>query len=253
MPHTMLCPNGYFFDMETYLKMARKDRGIVFGVDTSLINPIDGSDVATAVADALDDASTTIDLGNTTLFPGDVGQLSTGIVRTTRGGTTMHETTAASEGTKMARIRRAVFARHSNPLSAWSRWATIPAVMVPLWTRHWSDAGVVTAWFTINALVFPKPQHNRAYATRAMLGEEQWLVERPRDAALVVNAAASSAGVVAMFGARGRHLKTTVAGTGLQMALTLVYWELMVRRYDRTRSGNLISGASPGTGDPQGV
>ncbi|WP_275040990.1 hypothetical protein [Nocardiopsis valliformis] len=31
-----------------------------------------------------------------------------------------------------ARLRRAVFARHSNPWSAWTRWASIPLVLVPV-------------------------------------------------------------------------------------------------------------------------
>lgn len=150
----------------------------------------------------------------------------------------MSESAPVPARTVIARLRRAVFARHSNPLSAWSRWATIPAVMVPFWTRNWVHAGLVTGWFTINALVFPEPRHDRAYATRAMLGEEQWLIDRPRDAALAVNAAASSAGVIAMVGARRHHRKTTIVGTVLQMALTLAYWELMVRRYDRTPAGD---------------
>lgn len=33
-----------------------------------------------------------------------------------------------------------VFARHSNPWSAWTRWLSTPLVLVPLWTRRWSHA-----------------------------------------------------------------------------------------------------------------
>lgn len=153
----------------------------------------------------------------------------------------MDEHTCRPGRTPVARIRRAIFARHSHPLSAWSRWGTIPLVMVPLWTRRWRHAGLVSTWFVVNALIFPKPRHDHAYATRAMLGEEQWLTERPRDAALVVNAAASAAGIVAMIGARRRHPASTLVGTVFQMALTLVYWELMVRYRDHRRPDETLS------------
>jgi hypothetical protein len=80
----------------------------------------------------------------------------------------------------IARLRRKVFERHANPLSAWSRWGTTPLILVPVWTRKWTHAVPVLAWMIANAVVFPKPEHERAWATRAVLGEEMWIVERPR-------------------------------------------------------------------------
>ena len=49
----------------------------------------------------------------------------------------------------------------------------------------------IALWLTVNPLVFGKPAHHRAWSTRAMLGEELWISRRPRDAAMVVSAAAS--------------------------------------------------------------
>ena len=91
------------------------------------------------------------------------------------------------------RLRRKVFERHANPMSAWSRWATTPLVLVPMWTRKWTHAVPVLVWMVANAIVFPKPEHERAWATRAVLGKERWIVDRPRDAAMAVNAQASPA------------------------------------------------------------
>lgn len=132
-----------------------------------------------------------------------------------------------------ARARRAVFARHSNPWSAWSRWATTPLVMVPVWTRRLPHAAAVAAWFAINPVIFPKPAHDRAWATRAMLGEEQWLVDRRKDAGLAVNTVATAAGVTALIAARRRRPVLAATATAAQMALLLVYWELMARYFDR--------------------
>ena len=45
-----------------------------------------------------------------------------------------------------ADLKHNVFARHSNPWSAWTRWLSTPLVLVPLWTRRWSHAAIVGAW-----------------------------------------------------------------------------------------------------------
>lgn len=134
---------------------------------------------------------------------------------------------------KVARVRRAIFARHCNPWSAWTRWASTPLTLVPVWTRRWSHAVVIGLWMAINPFVFGKPADQRNWATRAMLGEEQWITRRPKDAAAAVSLATSAVAVVGVVAARRRRLGTAAAATAVQMALTLVYWELMVRYFDR--------------------
>ena len=103
-----------------------------------------------------------------------------------------------STGT-VARLRRATFARHSNPWSAWSRWASTPLVLIPVWTRRRRDAALVTGWLAVNPVLFPRPSNQQAWATRAMLGEEQWIVDRPGDASMVLSAATSAVAVVALI------------------------------------------------------
>lgn len=138
---------------------------------------------------------------------------------------------------RLARVRRAVFARHSNPWSAWTRWVTAPLVLVPVWSRRWTHAAAVAAWFAVNPVIFPEPADRRAWATRAVLGEELWILDRPKDAALAVNAIASAAGVAAFVAARRRRAVPAATATAAQMALLLVYWELMARYLDRHQQG----------------
>ena len=133
----------------------------------------------------------------------------------------------------VARVRRAVFARHCHPWSAWTRWASTPLILVPIWTRRWAHAVWIALWLTVNPLVFGKPAHHRAWSTRAMLGGELWISRRPRDAAMVVSAAASAAALGAIFAARRHRLRPALIALGLQMALTLVYWQLMARYFER--------------------
>ncbi|MDA2809283.1 hypothetical protein O4J56_01415 [Nocardiopsis sp. RSe5-2] len=140
------------------------------------------------------------------------------------------------EGTGViARARRAVFARHCNPWSAWTRWATTPLILVPLWTRNWKHAVAVGAWFAVNPVLFPEPEDDSDWATRAMLGEELWITERPKDAALAVQAVASAANTVAAVSAWRRKAVPAAAGTAVMMGLTMVYWAQMARYYEESK------------------
>jgi hypothetical protein len=47
-----------------------------------------------------------------------------------------------------------MFIRHSNPWSAWSRWATTPSALMPVWTRRRDQAALIAAWFAVNPLLF---------------------------------------------------------------------------------------------------
>ena len=135
-----------------------------------------------------------------------------------------------------ANFKRAVFERHSNPWSAWTRWASAPLVLVPVWRRSGRDAALVGAWLTVNPVVFGRPSHERAWATRAVLGEELWIAEPRMDAAMVVDIAATAAGLAAIVAAYRRRAMPAAAATALEMMLLMAYWELMARNYDRRRA-----------------
>jgi hypothetical protein len=85
----------------------------------------------------------------------------------------------------------------------------------------------------VNPVIFGRPAHDRAWATRAVLGEEQWIAERPMDTAMAVNIAATVAGLVAMVAARRRRAMPAAAATAVEMGLLMAYWELMARYHDR--------------------
>ena len=131
-------------------------------------------------------------------------------------------------------VKRAVFARHSNPWSAWTRWASAPLMLVPVWRRSWRDAVLVGVWMGVNPVVFGKPANDQAWSTRAVLGEEQWIAERPMDAAMAVEVATTAAALVAMVAASRHCPIPAAAATACEMGLLLAYWELMARYYGRS-------------------
>lgn len=130
-----------------------------------------------------------------------------------------------------ARLKRWVFARHSNPLSAWSRWASIPLVVLPFWKRSTRAGTAVAAWMLLNPIVFPKPRNEQAWATRAMLGEELWSERLRFDTASVVNAASTAAMTVSIAGAWRQSARQTFPAAAAQLTLTLVFWKLMADFY----------------------
>lgn len=112
-------------------------------------------------------------------------------------------------------------------------------ILVPPWTRRGRHAAWIALWLTVNPFVFGKPAHHRAWSTRAMLGEELWISRRPRDAAMVVSALASVAALGAIVAAGRRRARPAALAVAAQMALTLLYWEQMVRYLERERRASV--------------
>lgn len=73
------------------------------------------------------------------------------------------------------------WARHANPWSGWTRFATLPLLALAGWSRvwigHWWLAilAVLCAWLWINPRLFAPPRHWNAWITRGVLGERLWL------------------------------------------------------------------------------
>jgi uncharacterized protein YbjT (DUF2867 family) len=66
--HTVVCPTGFFSDMEEFLSMARSGRVYLFGDGSNRINPIHGADLAEVCADVLESAESQIDVGGPEVF-----------------------------------------------------------------------------------------------------------------------------------------------------------------------------------------
>ncbi len=68
LEHTVICPSGFFSDMEEFLSMARSGRVYLFGDGSSRINPIHGADLAEVCADALSKPISHLDVGGPEVF-----------------------------------------------------------------------------------------------------------------------------------------------------------------------------------------
>jgi hypothetical protein len=133
------------------------------------------------------------------------------------------------------RLLREIFKHHSNPWSAWTRLLSVPLVFVPIWTRSWREGAIVVVWLIVNPIMFREPNNDKAWATRAMLGEEMWITKRPLDGAMALSVGATAFGLGGVWGAYKRRLLQTALCTVGQVALLLAYWREMVNYYERHR------------------
>ncbi|PID46967.1 MAG: hypothetical protein CSB47_01350 [Proteobacteria bacterium] len=70
--------------------------------------------------------------------------------------------------------------RHANPWSVWTRFATLPFLVLAIWSRTWIGwysllpIAVLIIWLIINPIVFKKPKHFQSWIAKSVLGEKYW-------------------------------------------------------------------------------
>ena len=68
LDHIVICPTGFFSDMEEFLSMARSGRAFLFGDGSNRINPIHGADLAEVCVAALASDRGRIEVGGPQVF-----------------------------------------------------------------------------------------------------------------------------------------------------------------------------------------
>lgn len=75
----------------------------------------------------------------------------------------------------------AVWQRHANPWSVYTRYSGLPLLTAALWSRVWIDwwslfaIAAAIGWIWLNPRVFPPPMSTDNWASQAVLGERIWL------------------------------------------------------------------------------
>lgn len=65
--------------------------------------------------------------------------------------------------------------RHSNPKSGWSRVATSPLLVYAVYRRKWRLLAAGLFWVVVDPVLFPPPESDDAWITRAVLAERWWV------------------------------------------------------------------------------
>ena len=73
------------------------------------------------------------------------------------------------------------WARHANPWSGWTRFATcLPLLVLAIWSRIWLGywslvpVALAVAWIWLNPRAFPPVADDRAWISKGVFGERFW-------------------------------------------------------------------------------
>jgi hypothetical protein len=135
----------------------------------------------------------------------------------------------------------ATWARHSNPLSGWSRVSTLPLLALAIWSRVWLGwhaiwiIALVALWTWANPRVFGAPKSDDAWMTQGVLGERIWLARSSHPIpshhdrmARFLNTAAGFSVFVLGLGLWNLDVGLTLAGLFTAMGAKLWFLDRMV-------------------------
>ena len=138
----------------------------------------------------------------------------------------------------------AVWARHANGWSVWTRFATLPVLLLALWSHVWIGWGALLAvavlmvWTWLNPRLFPKPRTTRTWHAKATFGERVWLNHKKvaipahhRVMARLLGFVAGFGAVLGIAGALANEIWPTMTGALLIYAGKLWFLDRMVWLY----------------------
>ena len=152
---------------------------------------------------------------------------------------------------KLMGMNDAVWQRHANPVSGWSRVPALPLLALGIWSRVWLGwwallpIGSIVVWIWLNPRIFPIPQNTDNWMSKGVLGERVWLNRKsvPIPAhhstmAAILNTLAGIGLIPFVLGLVQLNAWATVAGTAVMMIAKLWFLDRMVWLFDDMRSSN---------------
>ncbi len=139
----------------------------------------------------------------------------------------------------------AVWQRHANPWSVWTRTTALPLLLLAIasraWIGPWALAPVAAAlvWIWLNPRLFPPPRSTDTWAARATFGERLWLARdrvpvppRHRRPPAILSGIAGAGGLLALGGAIALALWPALLGTAVCLLAKLWFCDRMVWLYE---------------------
>lgn len=139
----------------------------------------------------------------------------------------------------------ALWERHANPASGWSRLLATPLLLIAVYARDRRLVALALAWTAVNPVAFPPVERGTdpAWMTRVVDAERAWLRGEVTPGAYGrLDAASGPVFAYALYAAvRRRPLRAAVAGL-VSMGLKLAFVAGLVRRHRSGGGGNEPSG-----------
>lgn len=89
-------------------------------------------------------------------------------------------TTMEEKISKIFNLQGDNWMKHANPWSIWTRFATLPFLILAIWSRVWLDwyslipIFIIIFWLLINPTLFKKPKSFDNWGSKSVLGEKYW-------------------------------------------------------------------------------
>ncbi len=139
-----------------------------------------------------------------------------------------------SQPSRLATLREAVWERHANPKSGWSRVLSLPLLMVAIYRRDSRLLAGMVVFAVVNPALFPPPTDDDAWMTRVVYGERLWLEHGSRRHPIqVLNVLNAFCTLYAVRAAVRRQPARTALATAGAMALKFLFVAFVADYYDR--------------------
>ncbi|MFC7136430.1 DUF6653 family protein [Halobaculum litoreum] len=126
--------------------------------------------------------------------------------------------------------------RHANPKSGWSRFLSVPLLLLAAYTRDRRVLALALGWTLVNPVAFPRvergPEVDPAWMTRVVDAERAWLRgETSPGAWHRLNTVSGPVTAYALYAAYRRRPGRAVAAGAVSMALKLAFVWGLERRW----------------------
>ncbi len=134
--------------------------------------------------------------------------------------------------------------KHANPWSVWTRFATLPFIVLAIWSRAWIGwyclipIVLLIFWLLINPTLFKTPKHFNSWGSKAVLGEKYWserktfAVPKHHNTPILILTILQMLGVVCLvFGLWQFNLYLTILGASLVYMAKMWFLDRMVWIY----------------------
>lgn len=139
--------------------------------------------------------------------------------------------------------------KHANPWSVWSRFATLPFVVLSIWSRVWIGwysiipISILIFWIWINPTLFAKPKNYNSWGAKAVLGERVFMNRKKilipgghLKAIIVLNVLQSCSVIVLIYGLWALDLALTIHGSIYVYLTKMWFLDRMVWLYESSDS-----------------
>lgn len=131
--------------------------------------------------------------------------------------------------------------KHANPWSIWTRFATLPFLILAVWSRVWIGwyalipTLLLIVWLKINPTLFKKPKHFNSWGSKSVLGEQYWAERKNtpvpnhhKTPILILTILQTIGGILLIIGLWKLDLSLTIIGSVLVYMAKMWFLDRMV-------------------------